>query len=508
MSTCVVPQNQPIVQALLDKATSYPADKSYQAKAYKKAAESVAAYNLNLYEISEIYPDKLSGVGLNIEGFIYDFIEANPPVTAQPVAPVSEPVVVNEPIKTCTNPTNQPIYQALLDKTASYSADKIYQIKAYKKAAEYVAAMKDGIYDERGEFYGWWCAPSDSSIGWKIEEFINEFLKANPKPADILTGAAKAMDDARKAAAAAAPKDVTTWPNDDAERSAFQQRLAASKGDEPAKPSLTRSIACGGNLQYCGHPECSDNTKTTEPITEPTKTVTAPKEPENPMIASNYLNDAWHVEYMKKWRAEEAAKRAEYLKTPVYTPENPRRSKRNISKPAVKYFTEEDEQDEIAEAIEAFCAKKGYEFSDDLVTDFTAWLPTASDIYTIEYDWKTDKSIPKSKTEIAKEWLMYISNSIQQQKKQQKLNKAIVKYCEKKGFEYNPLMDQKFTEWKADPANKKLITTTYSNYGGCTCSSCDPTGTKKNSATEYSYERSTAYCVNKWFSTLKKTVIL
>ena len=48
MSTCVISQNQPIYQALLDKATTYPADKPYQAKAYRTAAESVLSYDKNL----------------------------------------------------------------------------------------------------------------------------------------------------------------------------------------------------------------------------------------------------------------------------------------------------------------------------------------------------------------------------------------------------------------------------------------------------------------------------
>ena len=72
---CAVPANQPIYQALFDKAASYRADKPYQAKAYRKAAEAIAIYNLNLFEISEIYPDKIPGIGRHIEGFIYDFID-------------------------------------------------------------------------------------------------------------------------------------------------------------------------------------------------------------------------------------------------------------------------------------------------------------------------------------------------------------------------------------------------------------------------------------------------
>jgi hypothetical protein len=207
---------------------------------------------------------------------------------------------------------------------------------------------------------------------------------------------------------------------------------------------------------------------------------------------------------------------ASYLesqKPVVYTAENPRRSRRLANKPTPKYFTEEDEQDEITEAIEAVCAKKGYEFSEDLVAEFEAWLPTA-DKYTLEkYDYKTDKYIPRSKAEAAKEWAMYYSKSLLEQKKQQKFSKAIIKYCEKNNIEYQDVMAEKFAAWKADPANKKLITYTYTyyNYGGCDCPTCDPTGEKKKAAeakaTEYSYERGPTYCINKWFSTLKKTVV-
>jgi hypothetical protein len=204
----------------------------------------------------------------------------------------------------------------------------------------------------------------------------------------------------------------------------------------------------------------------------------------------------------------------ESLKPVVYTAENPRRSKRVAAKPKVEYFTKEDEQDEIAEAILTVCKKKGYEFSEGLVAEFEAWLPTA-DKYTLEkYDYNTDKYIPRSKAEAAKEWAMYYSKSIEEQKKQQKLSKAIIKYCEKNNIEYQEVMVEKFAAWKADPANKNLVTSSYTsyNYGGCTCSGCDPTGEKKKAAAEVKtettyYERTPAYCVNKWFSTLKKTIV-
>lgn len=366
-------------------------------------------------------------------------------------------------MSTCSVPANQSIYQALIDKAASYPADKPYQAKAYNKAAEIVAAHTSNIYTEYSRGAGW-LESKPTGIGSSTENFIYEFINANPKPveptitfvADFPAGAAKAMNDARIAAAAAAPKDVTSWPkNDDAERAAFKQKVAAYYADETPK------------------------------TTEPAKAA------------------AW------SW-----ASYLESQKPVVYTAENPRRSKRNIGKPTPKYFTEEDEQDEIAEAIEAVCAKKDYEFSEDLITEFNTWLPTA-DKYTLEkYDYKTDKYIPRSKAEAAKEWAMYYSKSLQEQQKLQKFSKAIVKYCDKNGFVYDPLMDKKFSEWKADPANKNLVTSSYTSYGygGCFCSHCDPTGTKKaatvaKTETTY-YERTPAYCVKQWFSTLKKIAVL
>jgi hypothetical protein len=326
----------------------------------------------------------------------------------------------------CSVPANQPIYQALLDKAASYPADKPYQAKAYKKAAETIATYTKNIYDDLilGAWYGL------DGIGDKIEDFINDFIKANPQPA---TYAEKAMDEARKIAAQNAPTITID-----------QLRTALGLDTKPAR--------------------------------------------------------AW-FDYL------------ESKKPVVYTAENPRRSKRVAAKPKVEYFTKQDEQDEIAEAIEAVCAKKGWVYSEDLVADFEAWLPTA-DKYTLEkYDYKTDKYIPRSKAEAAKEWAMYYSKNIEEQKKKQKFSKNIIKYCEKNGIEYQDVMAEKFAAWKADPANKNLVNYTYTsyNYGGCTCSGCDPTGEKKKAAAEVKtetsyYERTPAYCVKAWFSTLKKTI--
>ncbi len=177
-----------------------------------------------------------------------------------------------------------------------------------------------------------------------------------------------------------------------------------------------------------------------------------------------------------------------------------RRSARLASKPTPKYF---DENDLISDAIEEYCAQFDWEFSDNFVTKFNAWLPTADKYELEKYDYKTNTYVPRTTIEAAKYWTRYVCKSTLKQQKIQKLTRAIANYCKKRGYEYNPLMDQKFTQWMADPANKKLIT--YTSNSSCNCSGC--TSGTKNQAGAYTYNRTTTYCLNKWFSTLNKIVV-
>jgi hypothetical protein len=106
---------------------------------------------------------------------------------------------------TCVNPNNQFIYQALLEKAASYPADKTYQIKAYQKVAEFIATLCESIYDEvisgEWELYGS-CIPG---AGPNIEKFIDNFILTNPQPP-------KYYAEARKIAAQNAPVSVPELP--------------------------------------------------------------------------------------------------------------------------------------------------------------------------------------------------------------------------------------------------------------------------------------------------------
>ena len=362
-------------------------------------------------------------------------------------------------MSTCIISQNQPIYQALLDKAASYPADKPYQAKAYRTAAESVLSYDKNLYDA---YTGELPCPSICGIGDKIEEFICEFVKANPAPAPTSAPAPasapapvqKEMDEARERVKEALITSANKFIND----YNVAQLMTVEAPKTELTPGLSRTITCGGTLKYCGHPECPDNT-VSESVSSPT-TVT---------VATTTVAVTGTV-------------------AGTVTAKNPRRSRRNIGKPAPKYFNEEDE---IAEAIESFCAKKHLFYDDELVTEFKDWLPTANKYALERYDYSANKFIPYPKTEVVMYWAYNFSASLKKQQREKKFNKALVRYCEKNGFEYNPLMDEKFAAWAADPANKELITyTIYSRY--CACSDCNPTGIQRE-AKKYTYDRRPSY---------------
>uniref|UniRef100_A0A6C0DWV6 Uncharacterized protein n=1 Tax=viral metagenome TaxID=1070528 RepID=A0A6C0DWV6_9ZZZZ len=417
-------------------------------------------------------------------------------------------------MSTCVISQNQPIYQALLDKAASYPADKPYQAKAYRTAAESVLSYDKNLYEA---YTGQLPCPSIYGIGNKIEEFICEFVKTNPvvtssgdevrvlkadefaaaiiapletppnpvepaqkemggalrvlnasiellavaatleTPSNPVGPAQKEMDEARERVKEALITSANKFIND----YNVAQSITVEVPKTELPPGLSRTITCGGTLKYCGHPECPDNT-VSESVSSPTTFTVATT------TAAMLLG----------------------------------RGRRNIGKPRPKYF---DEEDEIAETIESFCIKKHLFYDDELVTEFKDWLLTA-DRYALErYDYSTNKFIPYPKAEVVIYWAHNFSTTLKKQQKEQKLNKALIKYCEKNGFEYNPLMDEKCGAWMDDPVNKELLTyTIYSRY--CKCSDCNPTGVLREDK-KYTYDRASGYSVNKWFATLKKQII-
>ena len=82
--SCIIASNQPIYQALLEKAKSYPEDKVYQKKAYKNVAKNLLTFEKNLYSLYYLSTHRkflVPGAGESILEFIREFIakDRNPP---------------------------------------------------------------------------------------------------------------------------------------------------------------------------------------------------------------------------------------------------------------------------------------------------------------------------------------------------------------------------------------------------------------------------------------------
>lgn len=84
-------------------------------------------------------------------------------------------------MSTCAISANQPIYQALLDKAASYPADKTFQVTAYQKAADNVSKFTESIYDNLSH------SLSKLAVGSRIRDFIIEFITTHPQPKPTTT---------------------------------------------------------------------------------------------------------------------------------------------------------------------------------------------------------------------------------------------------------------------------------------------------------------------------------
>lgn len=89
--SCTVPSNQPIYQALIDKAAKYSAVKYLQkdANKYTKAANAILKSHINLYSIAQQstniwnfeedfddeYEEDLPHISSSIKQFIFDYIK-------------------------------------------------------------------------------------------------------------------------------------------------------------------------------------------------------------------------------------------------------------------------------------------------------------------------------------------------------------------------------------------------------------------------------------------------
>lgn len=173
-TTCVISQNQPIYDALIAKASTYPVDLlPYHAKDYQKAAKALLTDRYNLYDVignENLDQFRQSVPNASIRVFIYDFV--NKDTTPKKQVPTNTP--------TCAVAQNQPIYEALIAKAASYPTDKPYNAQAYKKAAESLLTYRHNLYDVIANRTWYRHCQALPNAGTRIKKFIQMFIEVNP----------------------------------------------------------------------------------------------------------------------------------------------------------------------------------------------------------------------------------------------------------------------------------------------------------------------------------------
>ena len=463
--SCLIPQNQPIYQALLDKATSYLSDKPNLTEVYKKAANSVATYDRNIYLDYSIYDGlyyALPFVGGQIEDLITDVVKKNPQTT------------VPETVKTCVVPQNQPIYQALLDKADSYTGNMIYLSRVWNAVADAVANYNRNLYD--GNYFRSNELPIIGyTIGSNVENFINEFIRNTSQtvPETVKTCVVPQNQPLYQALL----DKATSYPADKPYQARAYKKVAEAVAVYPSLITLDTGydLPCPpfGSIDKFVYEFIKNNP--TMPAQQEPLEMPAQQEPLE-MPAQTQPQPQPH----------------EPVQESLYTPENPRRSTRIANKPKKLYVSENDE---IAEAIQDVCYEYGCEYSDELVEEFNQWRKTASIYFTKKYDCETRTYIPKKINILVKSWSSAFSTSLRHQQNIIRLYKELVKRCAKKGITCDASLTRKFINWVEDPANKNIIAYTTS-------------GNDALNNLPYVFYYSPNRTISKWFTSLKKQSIV
>ena len=515
--SCTIPANQPIYQALFDKAASYPADKVYQARAYRAAAETVRLYGVNIYEEYAKYNGFVCApmtIGQGIEKFIYDFIKAE---SAKPAVPVTK----------CTVPANEPIYKALLDKAAAYPADKKYQARAYRAAAEKlrthtmdlfgIEARTCELIDYLGAFWG----PH-------VAEFIEKFIASQPsallKPKCLWAPANEPiykllLEKAAEATAAGKTWSAKAWTTSAEKMSAATIDLVAKYGTDEYYKVLDNFGPKAWELidDYC----CAAPALKAADDAEKRRTQMMSAGGADCFVPGNnglynallYRASKASNKYSAKAYTDVATKVLSHpFSIPVAYNLGQSEIVEQLSGPAVvayiKYYLNETQggkvfkypstDDEKAmEALKIYCIKANYAYIPALLEEYKKWLVTASKWELEEYDYETKKYKPKSVTMIATTWAAIYSVTLKPLNVANKYKQGVINYCKKNNIVYQPLMLERLNSWRE--ANKdKLVNT----YPGCGC------GSECDGGKIITYPMGHTAVINRWFATLPKTVSL
>ena len=425
MSACIIPAHNFIYEALLTKAKSYLPGEAFRCRAYQNAATRLMTHETNLFSIENRTYELANHLdqywGPKTATFIENFIKENPREASKP--------------KCLWAPANEPIYKALLEKADSYPADKPYQAKAYRRAAEMMSAVTLNLFANFGGVKYWEVL---SEFGNSPADFIHNYIEArpqNPKPTWVVESkcADDRNDDLYNALIARAN-----------EREASGNKYSAKHYRDAAAKVLASTRPIPSSPSWGGYTD------------EELATLGGPS-----VVA--------------------------FIKNHIYESLCP-----TVLKPT--------EDDIIKRTIRLYCYKNNLTYLNVVVDEYKAWRPTARSWALENYDYKTDKTSPKTTEEVVKYWLeMEYSETLRAEKKENSYDKYLKNYCKKNNIVYQPLMLERLNAWRNDPVNKdKLVNTV----PGCGCSAeCE--GGKLRS-----YPMGPAAVINKWFQTLPKTVSL
>lgn len=183
----------------------------------------------------------------------------------------------------------------------------------------------------------------------------------------------------------------------------------------------------------------------------------------------------------------------------------PRRSMRIAAKPLVTY-TDSTDQD-ILDILQDHCIEMGYTFSQELLTDYNAYLDGLSPWYRELYDYRLRSLSENTLKKHIIDWVKWSSKRLKPEVLLASVKRNIHKYCDKHHFQYDPRMPLKYLEWYQSPDAAPHITYTIPAMPilPCECGKCDNANV---STRTFTYDASLMRPVSRWFNTLKKSVIL
>lgn len=169
-----------------------------------------------------------------------------------------------------------------------------------------------------------------------------------------------------------------------------------------------------------------------------------------------------------------------------------RRSTRIAKLPPVKYADlTADKQQDILDMIQDYCSHNGYTFTPELFDEFKTYLCSlhqhqntliTTDSYLLYSSLKTIKRD-------FHHWANWASERLENEVKLAQVRRYIIRYCFKNNIKYQSIMLQKYLQWYILPTTIPILS-------------------YKQDGRTYNRPFTYHYCINKWFSTLKKTVEL